>query len=245
MGLYKLIALDMDGTVLSEKQKISAENKKWIERAKDAGITVIFSTGRERRSALPYAEELDLQTPMVTVNGSEVWKNPNELLSRHLMDAVWVEKMHQMAVDYDIWFWATAAEEIFNRDNWQPDLETKHWLKFGYFSENDEKRQEIQRTIAAWDVMEITNSHPHNIECNPKGVNKASGIQEVCSLLGIRMSEVVAIGDSLNDAAMIRSAGLGVAMGNAQDEVKGLADLITTTNDEDGVAKVISEYVLK
>lgn len=245
MGLYKLVALDMDGTVLDDEQKISAENREWINRALDAGITVIFSTGRGMRSVEPYTKDLDLNTPVVTVNGSEVWKKPGELLNRHLMDAKYIKKMHQLAVEHDIWFWSYAVEELFNKDNWQPDLESKHWLKFGYYTENDEIRQEIRRTIAAWDVMEITNSHPFNIECNPKGVNKASGLQEVCRLLGIKMSEVVAIGDSMNDAAMIRSAGLGVAMGNAQDEIKGIADFITTTNVDNGVAKVIREYVLK
>lgn len=245
MGKYKLIALDMDGTVLDDEQKISVENKEWINRALDAGITVSFSTGRGMQSVEPYTKDLDLKTPMVTVNGSEVWKAPGELLNRHLMDAEKIDMMHQIAVEHDIWFWSYAVEGLFNKDNWQPDLNSKHWLKFGYYTENDDIRQKIKRTIASWDVMEITNSHPFNIECNPKGVNKASGLQEVCRFLGIEMSEVVAIGDSMNDEAMIRSAGLGVAMGNAQDEIKGFADLVTKTNVENGVAKVIREYVLK
>src|SRR5690606_2824056 len=99
-------------------------------------------------------------------------------------------------------------------------------------------------TITSWDVLEVTNSHPHNLECNPKDVNKAAGIQEVCQLLGIQMSEVVAIGDSMNDEAMIRSAGLGVAMGNAQASIKNIADITTATYLENGVARVIRDYVL-
>lgn len=90
----------------------------------------------------------------------------------------------------------------------------------------------------------MTNSHPCNIELNPKGVSKASGLKEVCRRLGIDMSEVVAVGDSLNDLAMIREAGLGVAMGNAQEEVKKAADWTTVTNEEDGVAEVIFKKVL-
>ncbi|MDF2963402.1 MAG: Cof-like hydrolase, partial [Paenibacillus sp.] len=98
--------------------------------------------------------------------------------------------------------------------------------------------------LEAWGVLEITNSHPLNLELNPKGINKASGIRQVCSLLGIGMSQVIAMGDSLNDESMIREAGLGVAMGNAQDEVKEFADVITATNEEHGVAKIIEQYVL-
>jgi len=244
MGLYKLLALDMDGTVLNDRQQISAENKKWINNAINAGITVSFSTGRETKSVLPYIKELDLKSPMVTVNGSEVWKNSERLLSRKLMDAKWIEKMHQLVKDFDIWFWATAVEGLYNKDNWEPDVSNKSWMKFGFQTENDEIRREVYQIISSWNVMEITNSHPHNLECNPKGVNKASGLHEICHYMGIEMSEVVAVGDSINDAAMIKAAGLGVAMGNAQDKIKEIADHITTTNVENGVAKVIREYIL-
>ncbi len=245
MGKYKLIALDMDGTVLDDEQKISEENKTWINKALDQGVTVSFSTGRGIQSVYPYTTELALKTPIVTVNGSEIWKNPDELLNRHLMDGLWIDKMHRVALKHDIWYWSYSTEGIFNKDNWDPNLETREWLKFGYYTENDEIRTRIREEILEWDVMEITNSHPHNLECNPKGRNKASGLEEVCRYLACQMSEVVAIGDSMNDASMIRAAGLGVAMGNAQEEIKQMADLITTTNVENGVAKVIREMVLK
>jgi HAD superfamily hydrolase (TIGR01484 family) len=245
MGSYKLIALDMDGTLLDDEQKVSAENRKWINRAMDAGITVCLSTGRGIQSALPYAEELELQTPLVTVNGSEIWENPDVLLRRHLMDAPRIHQMQQLAVDHDIWYWAYSVEGIFNKDNWRPNLEEVEWLKFGFYTEDDEIRQAIHDKVSSWNVMEMTNSHPSNLECNPKGISKASGLHEVCQLLGIQMSEVVAMGDSLNDAAMIQAAGLGVAMGNAQPSIKEIADLVTETNQADGVAKAIRDHVLK
>jgi len=95
------------------------------------------------------------------------------------------------------------------------------------------------------DCFEITNSHPANLEFNPKGVNKAAGLRQVCQLYGLSMDEVVAMGDSLNDIAMIREAGLGVAMGNAQEEVKRAADMIALSNTEDGVAHLIRSFVLQ
>ncbi|MNR51606.1 Sugar phosphatase YidA [compost metagenome] len=79
---------------------------------------------------------------------------------------------------------------------------------------------------------------------NPLGVSKATGVEAVCDLLGISMSEVIAMGDSQNDIAMIREAGLGVAMGNAQEEVKQIADITTVTNNEHAVAQVIRKYLL-
>lgn len=83
-----------------------------------------------------------------------------------------------------------------------------------------------------------------NLEINPLGVNKATGIKQVCELLGLDMSQVVAVGDSLNDLAVIQQAGLGVAMGNAQQTVKDEADLVVASNNENGIVEVIRDHIL-
>jgi HAD superfamily hydrolase (TIGR01484 family) len=245
MGKYKLVALDMDGTVLNEEQIISEANREAIAAAIRAGVTVMFSTGRGIHSARPFIDELQLQSPIVTLNGGEVWRAPDDLFKRHLMEAKWIHQMHAMAVEQDTWFWAYAIEGVYNRDNWPGDIDAIEWLKFGYYTENAEKLAIIRKELEAWGVFEITNSHPFNLELNPIGVSKASGMIDICRLLGIEMSEVIAMGDSLNDLAMIRAAGLGVAMGNAQDELKQAADLVTVSNTDDGVARIIEQYILK
>jgi Cof subfamily protein (haloacid dehalogenase superfamily) len=245
MTKYKLVALDMDGTLLNEEKIISKENREAIFAALDAGVTVMMSTGRGVQSATPYIEELGLETPIVAVNGSEVWKSPKVLLKRELLPVQWIKDMHRIAVEHDTWFWAYAVQGIFNKDKWTDDPESIDWLKFGYYTEDEDTLRHIRQTLESWGTLEITNSHPCNLELNPKGISKASGIREVCGMLGITMAEVIAMGDSLNDLSMIREAGLGVAMGNAQEEVKAEADLVTVTNDEHGVAKVIREYILQ
>ncbi|MCY9512698.1 Cof-type HAD-IIB family hydrolase [Paenibacillus apiarius] len=244
MSKYTLLALDMDGTVLDEDQNISSETADAIRAARDAGIIVMFSTGRAFQNAQPYAEELGLESPMVTVNGSEVWKNPHELLVRHLLDRDTVRKMVELSEKHDAWFWAYSTERQYNRENWDADIDAEEWLKFGYFTEDDNVREQLWKELGAMGGLELTNSSPHNIEINPIGISKASGIQTVCDLLGFTMSQVVAVGDSLNDLAVIRAAGLGVAMGNAQDEVKNAADVVVRSNNEHGVAQVIREYLL-
>ncbi|NOU92834.1 HAD-IIB family hydrolase [Paenibacillus sp. LMG 31456] len=244
MGNYKLIALDMDGTLLTEDKLVSAENKAAIKAANAAGVTVMFATGRGIQNVTAYVEELQLAAPIVAVNGSEVWAAPGVLHSRKLLDTSLLKQMHAIALEYDTWYWAYAVDQIFNKEKWTDQVDAKQWLKFGYYYEDAAMMKEIRMKLEAWDALEITNSHPLNIELNPKGVNKASGIRQVCGLLGIEMSQVIAMGDSLNDESMIREAGLGVAMGNAQDEIKQLADVITATNDEHGVAKIIEQYVL-
>ncbi|RTE08835.1 Cof-type HAD-IIB family hydrolase [Paenibacillus whitsoniae] len=245
MSGYRLIALDMDGTLLDEDKKISAENKAAIRQATEEGFIVMMSTGRGVISALPFVRELGLNSPMVMVNGSEVWSSPDKLLQRTHMDIAIVEKLHQLALEQDCWWWAYSEEGVFNREKEELNLREQKWLKFGFFTENEAKLERIRDIVTRWDNTEITNSHPANLEMNPKGVSKASGIAAVCKLLGISMSEVIAVGDSENDMAMIREAGLGVAMGNAQERVKAMADFVTKTNEESGVAHVIREYMLK
>lgn len=249
MSKYKLIALDMDGTLLNEQSEISAENAEWIAKAREAGITVSFSTGRGFLSALPFAEQLKLDSPMITVNGGEIWTEPHVLHKRTELSHLYVERMHALAKQYpEVWYWAyTTVGTIYNKEKWFDDSESydsHHWLKFGYYTEDDSARELILAEVQSWGALEISNSSLQNIELNPLGVSKASALRDLCRWMGIEMSEVVAAGDSLNDIAAIREAGLGVAMGNAQDTVKEAADIVTLSNQEHGVAELIKRYVL-
>lgn len=123
-------------------------------------------------------------------------------------------------------------------------MDTQEWLKFGYNTENDEIRHQILLKLQDMGGLEISNSSMTNLEINPAGISKASGITEVCDLLGITLEQVVAVGDSLNDLAVIQAVGLGVAMGNAQDTVKEAADVVVASNNDDGIVEVIRDYVL-
>ncbi|XID95801.1 Cof-type HAD-IIB family hydrolase [Paenibacillaceae bacterium WGS1546] len=246
MKQYKLLALDLDGTLLNERSEVSETNAEWIRRAIEAGVTVCASTGRGFPSALPIVERLGLESPMITVNGGEIWAKPHTLHRRTLLAAELVMKLHAIAERYpDVWFWAYSTEGLYNKELWAGDTSALHWLKFGYYTEDLPILRRILTEIREWDELEISNSSPYNIEINPRGVSKATGLAEVCRLLGCDMSEVVSVGDSLNDIAAIRASGLGVAMGNAQEEVKRAANVVTGTNNEDGVAQAIQHYVLR
>ncbi|MGF7047065.1 HAD superfamily hydrolase (TIGR01484 family) [Paenibacillus sp. DS2015] len=241
---YKLLALDMDGTLLRDDHEISPETVIWIKKAVEHGIHVCLSTGRGFASALPYGEQLGLSTPMVTVNGSEVWKAPHDLYRRSYMDVQLVKDMYDIGIRKNSWFWAYSVDTVYNKEHWiQKPIENEQWLKFGYHTEDHDVRHEILMELQNMGGLEITNSSPFNLEINPQGVNKATGILEVCRLLGIEMSEVIAVGDSMNDLAVIQQAGLGVAMGNAQQVVKDEADVVVATNNEDGIVEVIQKYI--
>ncbi|KTD84877.1 Cof-type HAD-IIB family hydrolase [Paenibacillus etheri] len=240
---YRLLALDMDGTLLNDEQIITPTTVKWLQKAVDAGVHVCLSTGRAFTSAFPYAEQLGLETPMITVNGSEVWRAPHEIYRRSLMDPTLVRQMYELAKEDDIWFWAYSTEKVHKQDNWDGDVTGREWLKFGYHTEDDDLRHKLLLRLQDMGGLEITNSSPHNFEINPLGVNKAAGILEVCKLLGLDMSQVIAVGDSLNDLAAIQQAGLGVAMGNAQETVKEEADAVVASNNNDGIAEVVQKYI--
>ncbi|GAB6927149.1 phosphoglycolate phosphatase [Paenibacillus sp. JCM 10914] len=241
---YRLLALDMDGTLLQDDHEISVETVKWIKEAVRHGVHVCLSTGRAFANAYPYAKQLELTTPMVTVNGSEVWRAPYDLYQRSLLDVKLVEQMHALAVETGSWFWAYSVERLHNPEQWTDDVAGQEWLKFGYSTKDDETRHTILMRLQDMGGLEITNSSPINLEINPLGVNKATGIGQVCELLGITMEQVVAVGDSLNDLAVIQQAGLGVAMGNAQETVKDEADIVVSSNNDDGIVEVIRDYIL-
>lgn len=239
----KLIALDMDGTLLNSKGEISEENRKAIKEAQEKGVYVVLSTGRSILTCGHYADSLELKSCLVTVNGSEIWDDKREVIERNLVDAEDIEWMWNLSKEHKTRFWAIGTDSYWH-DKMPDDLHGVEWLKFGFDIDDDEVRAGILEKLKAKGKFELSNSTLKNIEVNPLGVNKARGLKVVCERHGIEMKNVMACGDSLNDIAMIKEAGLGVAMGNAQDAVKEAADWVTATNNENGVALAIKKWVL-
>ncbi|GGE26906.1 5-amino-6-(5-phospho-D-ribitylamino)uracil phosphatase YcsE [Pullulanibacillus camelliae] len=240
----RLLALDMDGTTLNETNQISAENQKWIQKAMDAGIMVMFATGRPLQEIVSYREQLDLHSPMVLLNGSEVRDADGVCIERHFLNPEDVEKLHQLAMSYQTWFWGYTSEGPVKREKWQEAFLSRHWMKFGLRSDDHQVIQEVMSTIKSWGNLKVTSSNWNNVEVNPMGVSKASGVRKVCERYTMSMSEVMAIGDSLNDYPLFEEVGLSVAMDNAHEELKQIADKKTASNTEDGVAKAIEQFLL-
>lgn len=245
-GRYKLLALDMDGTILSNAGEISEVNRKWLLEAMRKGVTVVFATGRGMVRITRFIEALGMAGPVITTNGGEVWRNPGLLHSRRTLDLDVVNEICRLAIEEDLDFWAYTTEGLFKRNAWfaAEQIAQFAWLKFGFRVHDQAQMVRLRQRLSSWDRVEVTSSMPMQIEVNASGVNKGNGVREVCSLLDIDMSEVVAIGDGENDISMITAAGLGVAMGNATDEVKQCADLITATNEQHGVAQIIQQYIM-
>lgn len=245
MGQIKLIALDMDGTLLDPEDNVSEANREAIFRAQQKGVHVVLSTGRFIESTSEYAEMLGLTSYLVTSNGGEIWDERRRRIERHLLPNERVGWMRDLAQKKGARYWGTSTERVWRWDEFPDDPTTYEWLKFGFSTENDRIREEIWASLLATNELEVTNSSPTNIEVNKIGVNKATALSKVCRRLNFTMDAVLAVGDSLNDLAMIRAAGCGVAMGNAQQQVKEQADWVTGTNEDDGVAQAIQRWVFK
>lgn len=245
MNRFKLIALDMDGTLLDGELKVSPANREAIALAQQKGVHVVLSTGRFITSTREYANSLGLTSYLVTSNGAEIWSPSGELLEKHTLPSDLVAWMVGLGKKYGTRYWGASTDIVWHWEHFPADVHAYEWLKFGFDTGDDSAREAIWETLQRTGKLELSNSSPTNIEVNAKGVSKASALAVVCRRLNFTMDNVLAVGDSLNDIAMIREAGCGVAMGNAQQRVKDEADWVTGTNLEDGVARAIHRWVLE
>lgn len=244
MTNIKLIALDMDGTLLNDDGVITPYTQKVIEQAQAQQVTVVLSTGRPLSMCTNFAEQLGLHSYLITANGAETWTFDHKLLERHLLDASKIRKLWEIGNKHKVHMWLVATDNIFIDDIVPENFSEYDWLKIGYGRLTENEKQLLLNEICNDDTIEISNSSTRNIEITKSGVHKARAIRSLCTRLQIKMEEVMAIGDSLNDIKMIEQAGIGVAMQNAQEKVLQAAGYITASNNEDGVAKAIEKFVL-
>ncbi|WP_420875118.1 Cof-type HAD-IIB family hydrolase [Pseudalkalibacillus hwajinpoensis] len=242
----KLIALDMDGTLVNHDGDVSKENEDAVKHAKEQGIHVVLSTGRSLPFCRDIAEQLGHSAYLVTVNGGQIFdKELNLVDSTHLTNDL-VKRLWELKVKHDVYFWSSTTEGVFNtKKPFDKEIDDYNWLKFGFDIQDDNVRKVITDEVMANEALEVTNSSPTNLEINPAGVNKAAALMKVCKWLDLSMDNVMAVGDSMNDIAMIREAGFGVAMGNAQERVKEAANWITKDYTEHGVAHAINRVLKK
>lgn len=272
---YKLICLDMDGTLLNDKKKISDRNKETIKKAHDKGIKVAISTGRVFASAHYYSELLGIKAPIIASNGAYIReKDRDEVIYESCLERETCEKILKVMEKYNFLKYFNTCNEIiadkpFPKANIYrimneelPDymkvnlkvVEDLHEIlnqeyesriiKFISISEDYEKLNKAKKEVEEIGGLEVVRSSLNNFEVMNKGCSKGRAVEILAEFYNIKKEEVICIGDSENDLSMIKYAGMGVAMGNADDEIKEIANYITDTNNNDGVAKAIEKFVL-
>lgn len=269
--MIKLIAIDLDGTLLTDEKKITDRNKEILTKAKNQGVKVVLCTGRPLISINDYLNRLDLRDAgdySITFNGGAVQKNDTgeELLScpLSLTDVKQIaEVMTELDLPLDIISNDTciniptskSRQSIYQSIN--PILkyvtkevaeldETIIFNKMVVAAEADYLDEQLKGLSKEWyEKFNIMKSRDELLEIIRPDVSKANGIDLLAKELGIKQSEVMAIGDEENDESMISYAGMGVVMANGNEELKKIAQFVTKSNEEDGVAYAVEKFVLK
>ncbi|PKH23563.1 sugar-phosphatase [Enterobacterales bacterium CwR94] len=266
----KLIAIDMDGTLLNPQHEITPRVKKAIQAARERGVTVVLATGRPYVGVQNYLMELGLNEPgqyCITNNGALVQKaDTGECVAEVTLSFQEFLDFSRLADELGVHFHAMDKSFLYtpNKDISEFTVHeaalTGIPLRYRALDEMDsstrfpkvmmiDKPSLLDAAIARIpeslkQQYTILKSAPFYLEILDRRVNKGTGVGQLAEKLGIAPEEVMALGDQENDLAMIEYAGYGVAMGNAVDSVKAITPYHTATNMEDGVALAIEKYVL-
>lgn len=266
MSEYKMIAVDIDGTLLNSKSELTEPTREAISKAMDKGIVVIVSTGRPTYGMDRMLKSIGISEniPMIVYNGAKVvMSETGHVIYEQKLAAERIAELEGMSKEYgvDMIMWVddklymnalnddtTAYQGIMNApyeivDSFA-EAASAGAIKAIWIENNIERINKIQSEMQKHfkDEVNCLTSRPYLLEFFDKDASKAIGMQKIGECYGIDQSEMIAVGDADNDISMIEYAGLGVVMGNAKDNVKAYADFIAPTNDEDGLAFVISKY---
>lgn len=264
MGETYLIAIDLDGTLLTEKQTIAPRTKAALAAARKAGHHIVISTGRPFRASRTYYQELQLNTPIINYNGAFVhhprrpeWGVFHNAIAQTTASAI-VTACEAAGVDNIL---AEVGDHAFlhSPDPFVADLfELKPpYVQTGHLNvllkqdptcllirAEQDVLYKVQKELAIdHDTVEsrLWRAPFHCLEVIRKGMNKAVALQRVAHSLNVTRERIIAFGDEENDVEMLRFAGIGVAMGNAVQSAREAADEVTASNEEDGIALFLEQ----
>lgn len=268
--MYKLIALDMDGTLLNSDKKISEKNKEALKKAKELGVYVVLASGRPIDGLLKYLEELDLlgeDDYVLSYNGCLVQKTKNkDVVCSSTIKGKDIKYLKNIADNLNVNIHAFSKEKglITPKNSKYTAYEAHHNNMEVHINDfkNIDDNEDIMKAMMidepeildegikklpkeVYEKYSVAKSAPFFLEFFNKKANKGEGLKLLAEYLGIKKEEIIAAGDEMNDFPMIQYAGLGVAMGNACNEIKKIANYTTDTNDNDGIAKVVEEFIIK
>lgn len=267
--MYKLIALDMDGTLLTSEKKIAESTKIALKKAEEKGVKIVLASGRPIDGITRSLEELDLLKKddyVLSYNGGVVQNTrTKEIVSKAVLKGSDLKLLYEISKDLNVNIHAFSAKEGLitpkNSEYTQHEANINGInITIKDFKEIDDNEEIIKVMMIdpaeildpaieklpkeVYEKYSVFKSAEFFLEFTNKEVDKGLSLKKLGEYLGIKKEEIIACGDAGNDLSMVKYAGLGVAMGNATDDVKKVADYITSTNDEDGIAKVIEKFIL-
>ena len=268
--MIKLVAIDMDGTLLNSKKELLEETKQYFKdfHKKETDTLLVLCTGRPESGIRPYLKDLGYLEEnhyIISQNGANIYESRT---GKRVMDAFldsaaiqkWIElgKKHGISVmgagvDYYYCFDQEPTEwmefDVKLVSGKLKRIPTKECLNTDFYKillmGDEEQLNEFETFIPEeWrDEFYVVRSQKYLVEVLTKGVNKAFGLEKLAQKLNIQPSEIAAVGDAANDIEMLEYAGLAIAMGNASEEVKSISDIVTDTNENNGVIKAIDNLI--
>jgi hypothetical protein len=263
--LYKLIAIDIDDTLLNDRLEVTPGTREAIARAMARGVFVTLATGRMYASARQIAQQLGLNVPLITYQGA--------LVKNLLDEKIWYERyvpleaaeaVYRFARERGLHLQAYCDDRLYAQEENEKLLAYSRNSNVPYFIEPD-FRELLKKPMAKMMIIDeprlldrlipqlqpviggearLTKSKPNYLEITHIEGTKGQALRHLAAEIGCPMEQTIAIGDSWNDRDMLETAGLGVAMGNAVPSLKEIADYVTLDNNEEGVRHVIETRVL-
>lgn len=265
--MIQLVAFDLDGTLLDEKQHITPRVLDAVAAAQDQGVYITLATGRVYPIAVPFAQRLHINIPLICSQGCWIQGvNDPEPRYRAVLPADATQKALELAerenwhtvfyAGMDIFiqellypykfYTSLLANKLDIEENWEKVLKQNPQAdKLLFILPEEEVPGMIQQLRAHLDGRAtVMQSHKQLVEVVPTEDNKGTGLAWLADYLGIPQEAVMACGDQENDIEMVRWAGMGVAMGNAIPAVKDVADWIAPYQEDDGAAVAVERFVL-
>ena len=265
---YRLIAMDLDGTLNNDQKIITPKTRRALAAAQKQGIRLALASARPSPGLYRERDVLGLRDYggiLMSYNGGRIMDAATgTVLFETAMDMAeakvvlrFLEKLPVMPIlDDGKQFYVTSAAgykvDYECRNNNMICSEVENLADFLSFapikilmSVLPEQLKPVQDTIAAFlpDSLTVVQTAPFYLEVIPRRINKGQGIRDICNALNMTPAEVVAFGDAENDIPMLKAAGMGIAMGNAAEAVKAAADMVTLSNNEDGIAAALEKLL--
>ncbi len=265
---YKMIALDLDGTLTNSKKEVSAHTRDVLIDIQKKGAVVALATGRPINGAVAISQELELDIYggfILSFNGGVIQNcKTKEIVFQQKIPAAYIPRLGEASRRFQVPIVTYQGDEILTEDTTDKYVRIEAGINKMKVRELNNFAEEVNFPVTkclmvgdGWyleqilskmrrefgHILNIFRSEPYFMEITPPGVDKAFGLEQLLRYTGISREELICCGDGYNDISMLQFAGLGVAMENARDEVKAVADIITETNDNDGVACIVENYM--
>ncbi len=269
--MYKIIACDLDETLLNRERKVSQKDREAIAKAREKGVKFVLATGRGYTTVQGTLEEVGLKDMageyVISFNGAALTENfENRLLYFNGITFEKAKKLFEAGLKYDVcihvytedtvWVWNTPQDEFdYVRGRMEivplsePSidfLKNERLSKVLFMNTDFDYLKKIQNEISGiLDNIAVSFSSGRYIEFNVQGADKGMGLIELARILGVDIKDTIAIGDNYNDLPMIQAAGLGIGVANTFESMKPLCDYITeATNNENAISEVIEKFIL-